>query len=105
MKLPRLRRRAVAQAAEAAAYLTSQSAELGDAFKQELQRLLELIQKSPGRYAKLETNRTDREIRLAILHRFRYLVVYEVVNSVPIVLSVMHASRRPDYWQAAEGND
>jgi plasmid stabilization system protein ParE len=102
MALPRLRRRAVEQVAEAAEYLTRQSAELGEAFKRELRRVLESIQKTPNRYAKLETNRTDREIRRAILHRFRYLVVYEILNGEPVVLAVVHASRHPDFWQTEE---
>jgi plasmid stabilization system protein ParE len=102
MTLPRLRRRAVEQAAEAADYLTRQSKELGLAFKRDLQRSFASIQRTPTRHSKLETNRTGREIRRVLLHRFRYLVVFEVLDGSPVVLSVIHASRHPDAWLAED---
>lgn len=102
MKFPRLKRAAAIDAAEAAEYLSRDNHAIGVAFKQAVARTLETIRKSPRRYARLETNRTDREIRRAILHRFRYLIIYEVQRDQPVVLAVMHASRQPDYWQTRE---
>jgi plasmid stabilization system protein ParE len=100
VKLPRLKLAAVEDASEAAAYLASKHPAAASAFKQALRRALEEIERSPRRFSRLETNDTEREIRRAILWRFHYLVIYEIVGDSPSVLAVAHASREPDSWRS-----
>jgi plasmid stabilization system protein ParE len=105
MKLPRLKPAAVQDGIEAAEYFTLQNPALGPAFKLALCRAWEDIARTPRRFAKLETNQTDRDIRRVILRRFNYLVIYEIKNAEPLVLAVMHASRQPDSWRRNESNE
>ena len=49
-------------------------------------------------FALLETNETEFEIRRAILKRFPYGIIDQVLPDESIVLAVMHLSRRPDFW-------
>jgi toxin ParE1/3/4 len=83
----------------AVAYFANIGERIAADFAEALTNSLGQIARSPRRFAKLETNTTDREIRRVILQRFNYLVIYEVVGDVPIVLAVLHVSRHPDAWQ------
>ena len=105
MILPRLKPEAVQDAIEAAEYFTKQSPARGLAFKLALERAWEEIAKAPRRFARLETNDTEFEIRRVILWRFNYLVIYEVHHDLPVILAVLHASRRPDAWQRGESHE
>lgn len=82
----------------AACWYDDQRAGLGDDFLDEYVRRLKRIEESPLSFAPLETNDTEFEIRRAILKRFPYGIVYQVLPSECIVLAVMHLSRRPNYW-------
>lgn len=105
MMLPRLKPAAVQDAIEAAEYFTQQSPNRGMAFKLALRHACKEIAKSPRRFARLETNDTELEIRRVILWRFNYLVIYEVDREVPVVLAVLHASRQPDAWQRGKSHE
>jgi len=82
----------------AACWYEDQRVGLGDDFLDEYVRVLRDIEQSPARFALLETIETDVEIRRAILKRFPYGIVYQVLPAESLVLAVMHLSRKPDYW-------
>lgn len=84
---------------ESIEYLFSLDPNLAEDFLGLIERAYEAIGEEPRRYARLETNRTDREVRRLRIERFRYLVIYELIGDEVFVLSIMHTSRHPDAWQ------
>jgi len=86
LKLPRLTPGAIEDAEDAARYFTAISSALGNSFADAFEATLEQIRSSPRRFARLETNTTQREVRRAILRKFKYLVIYEVERDLPRVL-------------------
>ncbi len=99
MKWPRIDPAAFADIERATTYFAAHAPAVEGAFANLLRKTLSQIASSPRRFSRLETNATDREIRRAVLRRFKYLVIYEVIGDVPLVLAVMHASRQPDVWR------
>jgi len=77
--------------------------ELASDFVDRVESALKSIMAEPRRFARLESVKTEREIRRVLLPRFPYLVVYEVFNDQPYVLAFAHAHRRPDYWLERKG--
>jgi plasmid stabilization system protein ParE len=102
VKWPRIEPGVVADIEEAVARLRQSGASIEAEFAKSLKTALNRIAKAPRRYALLETNRSDREIRRAILWRFNYLVIYKIDGEV---VAVQHASRRPDAWQRGERSE
>lgn len=107
MTWPRIDPAAADDIDRATAYFASHAPAVQGEFAKLLLETLLQIAASPQRFTLLETNTTDREIRRAILRRFKYLVIYEVTDAGPLVLAVMHASRQPDAWRRVDdlGND
>ncbi len=83
---------------EARNYLNRQSRGLGRRFLDDLAARLAAIAADPLRYPKLETLPDDSPFRRALLHVFRYAVVYEIIDDLAIVVAVAHCSREPNYW-------
>lgn len=71
---------------------------LGDSFISTYAARLEQIEEGPHRFPILETVDTPHEIRRAVLRRFPYAIVYQMLDAAAVVLAVMHLSRNPDYW-------
>jgi hypothetical protein len=98
MKWPRLESGAandVVAAAERFAKISSRlAAEFTDAFDAALGQ----IQKSPRQFPLLETNTGSREFRRVVLHRFNYVIIYEMFGDTPQVAAVMHGSQQPNSW-------
>jgi hypothetical protein len=92
------------EATEAAQWYEKRQAGLGADFLLEYERVLGQIEKNPGRYSKLETIKSDRDIRRFLLHRFPYYVIYEIVGREVVVLAVPHTARRPNYWMRRSGS-
>ena len=69
-------------------------AELGNDFKDELDRALDRIAAAPGRWAQ-----HLHETRCFLLQRFPYLIVYLHTDLQIQVIAVQHAKRRPGYWK------
>jgi plasmid stabilization system protein ParE len=105
VKWPRIEPDAVRDMEKAVAYFAQQSLEHKAAFAKSLREALSQIAKAPRRHARLETNKTDREIRRVIIPRFRYLVIFEMMRETPRVLAVMHASQEPNAWQRDDSCD
>lgn len=86
------------EAMEAAHWYENERTGLGDVFLDRLHECYRKIERSPHRFAKLETVQVEGEIRRVLLPKFPYIVIYEVLPDLVNVLAVAHASRRPDYW-------
>ncbi len=71
---------------------------LGDEFLAELRTHLERIADDPLSLPKLETAPKRLDVRRILIRRFKYVVVFEVIEDEAIVLAVAHGSRRPNYW-------
>jgi plasmid stabilization system protein ParE len=88
-----------AEARQAARYLEQQSPGLGDDFLDRLAHAYDEIERMPQSYGSIQPALPGREIRKRHLRRFPYTVIYELVPGRIVVLAVMHAKRRPFYWQ------
>ena len=66
---------------------------LADDFREELATTLTRIRENPFLYA-AETG----DIRVASVHRFPYVVIYEDLTDQIWVAAVAHHGRRPGYW-------
>ena len=81
---------AIATAKEAYDWYQDQKEGLGELFLTALSHQLENIQATPKANAKIKRN-----YRQAKLSRFPYLVIYEIIKSEIIILSIFHTSRNP----------
>ena len=78
---------------DAAAFYESRSEGLGKDFIQKVYNAVKDIEETPERWPVLEFN-----IHRRFIHRFPYAVLYKIENGKPIIVAVMHLSRRPNYW-------
>ena len=63
---------------------------LGVSFEQQAEQLLKTIKRNP-----LLFQRKFKQYREALLRRFPYFIVYEIINNNIIVHSFFHTSRNP----------
>lgn len=98
MKLPPLDPAAKIELVEATRYYLEINPELASDFVARVEAALGRIDAHPARFARLETVKTDRQIRRVLVGRFPYLIVYEVLHDEPFVLAIAHTHRRPGYW-------
>jgi hypothetical protein len=89
---------AVEEADKAAAWYDSKQAGVGAEFLQAFAQVIGEIEADPQRFPKHELVELQEDVRRANCGKYPYLVVYELVGDVPVILAVMHKSRRPDYW-------
>ncbi len=81
---------AVATARDVYLWYEDQRAGLGELFLAALDSGLKNIQPTPMANAKVKRN--YRQVRL---HRFPYVIVYEIIRSEIVVLTVFHIRRNP----------
>jgi toxin ParE1/3/4 len=63
-------------------------------FVAEVDRAIELVVESPGRWP-----RGEHATRRFVLRRFPFVIVYREKETVVQVLAVAHGHRRPGYWK------
>lgn len=81
---------ALAELSESITYYSQQSPTLGEAFEEEVFELLELISHNPLLFPiKFECYHE------AVLKRFPFVVVYEVMDREIVVSAVFHTKRNP----------
>ena len=90
------------EALNAAFYYQNIESSLGDDLWQQYAKITEAVTERPERFPLLETIRTQT-IRRALLKRFPYMVVYEIVGEEVFVLAFAPTARRPNYWQSRRG--
>lgn len=80
-------------------YLNAQRPNVGDRFFAEYQKHLQRIQDDPWSLPKLETAPKRLDIRRTLIHRYHYLVIFEILaDEEVLLLAVAHGRRRPNYW-------
>jgi plasmid stabilization system protein ParE len=78
---------------EAAAWFDKESPALGDSFREELDATLQRVLDNPEAYA-----RSRREIRIARLRRFPYIVAFYYETERVFVIAVVHEKRQSSHW-------
>lgn len=76
-------------------YYESRQPGLGSELEDEIDAVLDLIQRFP-KAAPQWKGRADR--RVALLERFPFTLPYLIAGEVVVVLALAHTSRRPGYW-------
>lgn len=79
---------------EAKDWYTRRSADLGEAFLNEVDRIVRLIGDNPLGYPLIHA-----DIRRARLRRFPYSLFFRVAATECFVLACFHAKRDPHRWQ------
>ncbi len=75
-------------------YFESHKVGLGKKFLDEVDSMIEVIEKNPLIFQKIY-----KEKRRAIVRKFNYNIIYEVEESLIRVSAIMHGSRDPKRWQ------
>ena len=78
---------------EAAAYYESRAEGLGREFLRRIHKAVLDIEQHPDRWPVVGFG-----VRRRLVHRFPYGILYKIEADEIVVVSVMHLSRRPDYW-------
>lgn len=86
---------AVAEAEAAREWYEARSDTAGVKFAVELRAALERVQASPERWPKYLHG-----TRRYLLHRFPYLVVYELAGDLVNIVAISHGRRKPGYWKS-----
>jgi plasmid stabilization system protein ParE len=71
---------------------------LGHDFYQRIAECMQAICGDPLQFARYEALRSKFEFRRAIVERFPYVIVYQLLNDEVLILAIAHSSRRPGYW-------
>lgn len=71
------------------------AAGFGLALADAVERVLALIREQPNRYPRWQG---DERYRKANVSRFPYLVFYEELDDIVLVIAVAHGRRKPGYW-------
>jgi len=93
MKPVKFRLKAENEMNDAKNYYNVQLDDLGMDFIDEVEKSIELIQKSPTRWAIIEGN-----IHKYILQRFPFTIYYIDEVEEILILAIAHQSRKPGYW-------
>lgn len=90
---------------QAVEYYLAKSEVLATDFVECVDACYDAIAANPTSHPRFETILTEREIRRIRVSRFPYLIVYEMNLGEPVVLSIQHASRHPEYWKHHRTDD
>jgi plasmid stabilization system protein ParE len=81
-------------------YYETRQPGLGSELEDEIDAVLDLIQRFP-KAAPQWKGRADR--RVALLERFPFTLPYLITGDVVVILALAHTSRRPGYWSRRHG--
>jgi len=84
---------AVEEGRQAREFYLSKSPAVEEAFRQELERAIALIQDHPETWPTYVLG-----TRRFILNRFPYSLVYTTDGTHSLIVAVAHAKRKPGYW-------
>lgn len=79
--------------------LDSERDGLGERFAADMRRALAAIGATPQLYPRTEDGPDEPENREYFIARFEYRVVYAIWKDEAVIVAVIHARRRPGYWQ------
>ncbi|QDT64315.1 type II toxin-antitoxin system RelE/ParE family toxin [Calycomorphotria hydatis] len=91
-----LRQEAEEEATAARLYYEKDSDEAARNFLMELRKVLDQIDNAPMRYRVYDS---EFNIRICLLRKFPYYVLYRVERDIAEVIAVCHSSREPNYWK------
>jgi plasmid stabilization system protein ParE len=86
----RFSERANKEVVDAAVWYEEKSKGLGNEFLNEIQKVIDTIEKHPKRY-----HNTKDYYREALVKRFPYIIIYYFTPEILIIVSIFHASRDP----------
>jgi toxin ParE2 len=84
---------------EAIQWYADRSAAAAVEFVDEYERALGEIKTRPQQFTRAECVESPRDIRQVLLHKFPYVVYYELTAEEVCVLAISHAARQPGYWR------
>jgi plasmid stabilization system protein ParE len=84
---------AVEEGRQARAFYLSKSPAVEEAFRQELESAIALIQEHPETWPKYALG-----TRRFVLNRFPYSLVYKTDGTHSLIVAIAHAKRKPGYW-------
>ena len=87
---------------EAAWWYEQRQNGLGEMFLDAYELAVRRVIAAPTTFARLETNRSKRDIRRCALGRFPHYIMFEITADELIILAVAHPSRRPNYFLRRE---
>jgi len=96
----RIHLEAEAEIETARAYVEKQRPGWGARLLQELEEVLRSVETNPCQRTLLETVPDGASFRRVRLRRFRYNLIFEVLEASVIVLAFAHTRRKPNYWKA-----
>jgi plasmid stabilization system protein ParE len=67
---------------------------LGELFLSEIDKGISLILSNPYQYAIRHNNK-----RAAVIKRFPFLIIYEIIENEIVIYAVFHSSRDPKIWK------
>ena len=79
---------------EAYAYLEGQKTGLGFQLLADITEILELLENNPLLFQKIY-----HENRRAIVRRFGYNIIYQIIEEEVFIIAIIHGSRNPKSWQ------
>ena len=79
--------------ADAALWYEVRKPNLGHEFIESVESVLQFLQTSPMTFRLREEN-----VRIALVKRFPYKVIYTLEDNLVIVHAIMHAKRDPNIW-------
>ncbi|MBY0587255.1 type II toxin-antitoxin system RelE/ParE family toxin [bacterium] len=85
------------EASEAALWYEEQRSHLGDEFLIEMMSAFDRITRNPDQYPKLLPGIAGRDLRVCLLRRFPYSVIFECQSEELIVVAISHGRREPLY--------
>jgi len=87
-----IKSRAILMIKEAYDWYELQKPGLGEEFLEELDGFYQRIEVHPEYFGKIKKN-----FRQAVLKRFPFVLVYEIIKTEVVVFAVFHTSRNPRY--------
>jgi len=83
---------------EATLWYFKHSHRLGELFAQSVHQSLLAIERDPLRFAPVEFAEVTPVCRRAMVARYPYVVIFQVLEIEVVVLSIVHTSRDPNRW-------
>lgn len=84
---------------DAADWYDAHVAGLGDQFTDQVEIKIRELARMPRLYPRVYPAVRGREIRNALVKRFPYLVIYEVLANEVVIIAVVHARRHRRVWR------
>lgn len=99
MSRPRIVDEAAKELDAAAAYLEEERPGYARLFLQAYERKLHQLVHFPESGPLIRNAPAGYELRSYAIRRFRYSIIAGLIDGIPTIVAVAHASRQPGYWR------